>query len=133
MPIKRANSIFHLPFNIMYIIQPTPLFEKKKNKLKRKYPRIEKDYAPLVKKLKQGEFEDAELQGFSGSVYKVRVASDDQRKGKRGGFRVIYYAITKDQIVYLITIYAKAQQEDLSHQQKQDLKILIEKLNKLET
>lgn len=74
----------------MYIIQPTPLFEKKKNKLKKKYPRIEKDYAPLVKKLKQGEFDGAELQGFSGSVYKVRVASIDQNKGKRGGFRVIY-------------------------------------------
>lgn len=112
----------------MYIIQPTPLFEKKKNKLKKKYPHIEKDYGSLVKKLKQGEFEGAELQGFSGSVYKVRIASIDQKKGKRGGFRIIYYVITKEQIIYLLTIYTKAQQEDLSHQQKQDLKVLIEEL-----
>lgn len=115
----------------MYIIQPTPLFEKKKNKLKKKYPRIEKDYAPLVKKLKQGEFEGDEIQGFSGSVYKVRIGSIDQKKGKSGGFRIIYYTITEDKIIYLITIYAKAQQTDLSHEQKQDLKIFIEALNKL--
>lgn len=113
----------------MYIIQPTPLFEKKKNKLKKKYPRIEKDYAPLVEKLRQGNFEGDEIQGFFGSVYKARIGSVDQKKGKSGGFRVIYYTITSNQIVYLITIYAKSQQTDLSPEQKQEIKALIEILN----
>jgi hypothetical protein len=35
-------------------------------------------------------------------------------RGKRGGYRVIYYFITADQAVWLITIYDKVQQETLS-------------------
>jgi mRNA-degrading endonuclease RelE of RelBE toxin-antitoxin system len=35
-------------------------------------------------------------------------------RGKRGGYRVIYYFVTADQAVWLITIYDKVQQENLS-------------------
>jgi len=35
-------------------------------------------------------------------------------KGKRGGYRVIYYVITNENEVWLITIYDKVKQENLS-------------------
>jgi mRNA-degrading endonuclease RelE of RelBE toxin-antitoxin system len=35
-------------------------------------------------------------------------------RGKRGGYRVIYYFVTADQEVWLLTIYDKVQQENLS-------------------
>lgn len=35
-------------------------------------------------------------------------------KGKRGGYRVIYYFITTENEVWLITIYDKVKQENIS-------------------
>jgi mRNA-degrading endonuclease RelE of RelBE toxin-antitoxin system len=34
------------------------------------------------------------------------------KRGKRGGFRIIYYL--SDHVVYLLTIYAKAKREKIS-------------------
>lgn len=104
----------------MYTVQPTPFFENAKNKLKKKYPHIEDDYSSLVQNLKKGEFPGAEIQGVTGQVFKVRVASIDQRKGKSGGFRVIYYVVTEDNIVYLLFIYAKAKRENIKPNEIQD-------------
>lgn len=111
----------------MYIIQPTPLFDNAKNKLKKKYHNIDNDYKALIEHLKQGVFQGDKLQGFPDDTYKVRVASTDQKKGKRGGFRIIYYVVTND-TVYLLTIYAKAKQTDLTEEQKNKLKEYIELL-----
>lgn len=103
----------------MYTVQPIPIFEKLKNKLKKKYPRIEDDYKSLVEDLKQGVFQGDELQGFSAAdVYKVRIASTDQKRGKRGGFRIIYYVVLEGRTVFLMAIYAKSHQENLSPGQK---------------
>jgi mRNA-degrading endonuclease RelE of RelBE toxin-antitoxin system len=117
----------------MYHIKYTTLFKRNLKKLIKKYPRINRDLSNLFDQLENGEFHGDELQGFVGSVYKVRIGSIDQKKGKRGGFRIVYLIVTAIETVHLLTIYAKAQQEDLSHQQKQDLKFLIEELNKLES
>ena len=114
----------------MYQVEYTALFKRNLKKLAKKYPRINRDLSNLLDQLENGEFNGDELQGFVGSVYKIRVGSIDQKKGKRGGFRIIYIIVTDIETVHLLTIYAKAQQEDLSHQQKQDLKLLIEELKK---
>ena len=47
-------------------------------------------------------------------------------RGKRGGIRVIYYLVTRDQI-YMLFAYAKNQQEDLTQQQLQRLRNLVDK------
>ena len=44
--------------------------------------------------------------------YKIRMNSSNTKKGKRGGFRVIYYL--SNHIVYLLTIYVKAKKEKIS-------------------
>jgi mRNA-degrading endonuclease RelE of RelBE toxin-antitoxin system len=36
------------------------------------------------------------------------------RKGKGKGYRVIYYPSQKENIIYLLTIYAKAYKENIS-------------------
>ena len=46
-------------------------------------------------------------------------------RGKRGGIRVIYYLVTCDQI-YLLFAYAKNQQENLTQQQLQRLRNLVD-------
>ena len=46
-------------------------------------------------------------------VYKVRLKNPSAKRGKRGGFRAIYYIKTA-QFIILLTIYSKSQQEDIS-------------------
>lgn len=59
----------------------------------------------------------------TGGVRKTRLKSAS--RGKRGSFRVCYYFFTVNDVIYLIQIYAKNVQEDLTMQQKKDLKQLI--------
>ncbi len=48
-------------------------------------------------------------------------------KGKRGGIRIIYYWHIKDHHIYLMTIYKKNEMADLSAQEKQILKNLLDR------
>ncbi|MCA1795842.1 MAG: type II toxin-antitoxin system RelE/ParE family toxin [Desulfobacteraceae bacterium] len=108
-----------------YQIRFTAVFKRRIKKLAKKYPRIKQDFSELLDQLEQGDFQGDEIQGFQGKIYKVRVASIDQKKGKSGGFRFIYYAVTKNGIVFMMTAYAKSSQEDLTNQQKQEIKDFI--------
>lgn len=112
----------------MYQVKFTPTFDRRIKKLAKKYPNIKSDFTELLELLEQGNFEGDELQGFAGKVYKVRIASADQQKGKSGGFSFIYYVVTKEQCVYLMTAYAKASQTDLTNEQRQQIKDFIQSL-----
>lgn len=62
----------------------------------------------------------------SGGMRKIRFGFG--RSGKSGGGRTIYYAITDDDLVYLITAYAKVDREDLTPDEIKLFKTLIEEL-----
>jgi hypothetical protein len=47
----------------------------------------------------------------SGGVRKLRWAQPG--RGKRGGIRVIYYAKTRDGVIWMLTIYAKNEEENI--------------------
>ena len=47
----------------------------------------------------------------SGGVRKLRWAQPG--RGKRGGIRVIYYAKTREGVIWMLTIYAKNEEEDI--------------------
>ncbi len=64
----------------------------------------------------------------SGGMRKIRFAFG--RSGKSGGGRTIYYAITDDEAVYLITAYAKVDQDDLAPDEIKLFKALIEELTR---
>jgi mRNA-degrading endonuclease RelE of RelBE toxin-antitoxin system len=112
----------------MYNIIPSSSFSKELKNLAKKYPRIKQDYADLLDSLEQGDFQGDRLQDYPGVVYKVRIGSIDQQKGKRGGFRLVYIVITQDKTVYLMAIYAKAYQEDLTETQKQGIKDFLQRI-----
>jgi hypothetical protein len=61
-----------------------------------------------------------------GGLRKVRVADRRRGKGKRGGIRVIYFHLPEAGVIFLLDIYAKGEQEDLSAADKKDLKALAE-------
>ncbi|RIK26832.1 MAG: hypothetical protein DCC52_09840 [Chloroflexi bacterium] len=47
------------------------------------------------------------------ALYKLRVRNSDNRKGKSGGYRLIYYLRTTERLI-LVTIYSKSDQGDIS-------------------
>jgi hypothetical protein len=56
----------------------------------------------------------------TGGVRKIRLKSAS--KGKRGGFRVCYLDDPLHNEIFLLSIYPKSEQENLTSQEKKDLK-----------
>ena len=57
-----------------------------------------------------------------GGLRKIRWSA--QGRGKRGGIRIIYYLLEKDEI-YLLFAYPKNKQEDLTNEQLRVLRTLV--------
>ena len=94
----------------------TPRFEKDLKRLSRKYRKIKSDVSPLIKQLEENKSPGDRVPGTNFIVYKVRVKNSDLNKGKRAGYRVIYY-VQKHDVVMLLTIYAKSDQPDIKPHQ----------------
>lgn len=60
----------------------------------------------------------------SGGLRKLRWGAHG--RGKRGGVRVVYYWHPADQCFYMLLVYAKAQQDDLTPAQLKVLRRLVE-------
>lgn len=59
----------------------------------------------------------------TGGLRKIRIPIEDT--GKRGGGRVIYVDIELKECIYLIDVYAKNEQTDLTEKEKKMLKKLV--------
>ncbi|WP_045214468.1 addiction module antitoxin [Desulfonatronovibrio magnus] len=90
-------------------------FEFKRNlrALAKKYRSIKADLQPLIDSLEDGELPGDQIPGVHLAIFKVRIQNTDIQKGKRSGYRCIYYLKTRDQII-LVTIYSKLDQSDVS-------------------
>jgi len=84
-------------------------------------------YEELVVDVASNPLQGALIEG-TGGLRKIRVAR--QGGGKSGGARAIYYYHNEDKPVYLITIYAKSAQDNLSDKDKNDFRKLVEELKK---
>jgi len=62
------------------------------------------------------------IQG-TGGLRKLRWA--DRGHGKRGGIRIIYYWRTKDNQIFMMTLYAKNEVVDLTAKERLTLKKLV--------
>src|SRR5437764_14679747 len=65
-----------------------------------------------------------------GGLRKLRVADPRRGKGKRGGVRVIYLHVAEADVIYLMDVYGKGEQEDLTAGQKRILKGLAEEIKR---
>ena len=60
------------------------------------------------------------LQITGAVLYKVRIRNTDAKRGKSGGYRVIYYVKTEDDVI-LVTLYSKTEQSDIQVNKVQEI------------
>lgn len=85
----------------------------------------DEEYAAFCVYLAQHPDAGAVIQG-TGGARKVRWRASG--RGKRGGARVVYYVVTADEQILLITIYTKAEQDDLSPDARRAIRALIQEI-----
>ena len=90
----------------------TPEFKRNLRQLAKKYRHIRSDIQPVIDTLVAGELPGDQIPGIGFPIYKVRIRNSDARRGKSGGYRMIYYLPTDVSIV-LITLYSKTEQQDI--------------------
>lgn len=66
----------------------------------------------------------------TGGLRKLRFAPPSWHTGKRGASRVIYCFITSGDVVYLFTLYGKNEASDLSAEEKNVFKRVLDRLRK---
>lgn len=81
------------------------------------------EYAALQQALAQNPKEGDVIPG-SGGLRKLRWGA--QGRGKRGGARVIYYYVFSREQFYMLLIYGKNEQDDLSAEQLRALRKAVE-------
>jgi len=89
------------------------LFDKKLDRLERKYPKSIDTVDSLIDQLERDQRPGQRIPRVGYTVYKVRLPNRSARRGKSGGFRVVYYVQLSD-FVTLLTIYSKTDETDIS-------------------
>ena len=91
----------------------TPEFKRNLHALAKKYRHIRSDVEPVIEQLQAGERPGDQVPRVGVAIFKVRIRNRDAGKGKRGGYRVLYYAATPEAVI-LVTIYSKNEQSDIT-------------------
>jgi mRNA-degrading endonuclease RelE of RelBE toxin-antitoxin system len=86
------------------------IFEREFKRLYKKYPSLKSDLASLIQELKKDPFIGIPI-GMD--CYKIRMAITSKNRGKSGGSRIITHVKVIISTVYLVSIYDKAEQEDI--------------------
>jgi mRNA-degrading endonuclease RelE of RelBE toxin-antitoxin system len=89
----------------------TEPFEKKLKRLAKKYKTLVSDLAPVIDELSENPTLGTPI---GKDCYKLRIAIASKNKGKSGGARIITYVRIVKQTVFLIDIYDKSEQANIT-------------------
>ena len=107
-------------FNVI----PTEIFKKEARRLIKKFPSLKDELRELDQLLSENPKSGLDL---GHNTFKIRLGIKSKGKGKKGGGRVITYVLTKDQEVYLLTIFDKSEMETIDNK---TIKSIIQNLRK---
>lgn len=109
-----------MPTDPLVQVDAAPEFQRKLRHLARKYRQIYADIHPVLEQLQQSNWSGDRISGVGREVYKVRVENSDLRRGKSGGYRLIYEVRSPSQVA-LLTIYAKSEQPDIAATEMEEI------------
>ena len=100
-------------------------FRRSVKRLQKRFRHVKDDVSVAVRTLLQTPGLGVVIPGGSG-VRKLRVRNTDLGKGKRGGYRLLYYVEDEPvPTIYLLLLYAKSDREDVT---RRELKQLLDEL-----
>src|ERR1700677_4671103 len=97
-----------------YKVETLPNFEREAKPLLKKYPSLKEELEKLIKTLENKP--DAGVP-IGKNYYKIPLAIASKSKGKSGGARIITHAVISKDTVYLLSIYDKSEQQNVSTEQ----------------
>lgn len=107
-----------------YNIDVTDKFQKELKRLLKKYKSLKEEYAQLISTLQKNPKLGTSI---GQNCYKIRIAIKSKGTGKSGGARIITNVFIEGTTVYLLTIYDKSEQENITDKDLKQLLSLIEK------
>jgi len=94
-----------------YSVRTIQPFDKQFKRYLKKYPSLKSELTELINQLKEKPHIGTAI---GRDCYKIRVAIASKGKGKAGGARVITCVVVKDAEVYLLYMYDKSEQSNIS-------------------
>ena len=107
-----------------YNVLTIPPFDKQLKRLAKKYASLKEEYNALIDKLEGNPQEGVSL---GNNCFKIRLAIASKGRGKSGGARIITHFYVENDAVFLLTIYDKSEQADISDKELKELLSEIEK------
>ncbi|MDR2233528.1 MAG: type II toxin-antitoxin system RelE/ParE family toxin [Tannerella sp.] len=106
-----------------YNVLSIPPFNKQLKRLTKKYPSLKTEYAALIEKLEENPEQGTPL---GNHCFKIRLAITSKGRGKSGGARVVTHIYIEKETVFLLAIYDKSEQTDISDKELNILLLEIE-------
>ncbi|HEY9001599.1 MAG TPA: type II toxin-antitoxin system RelE/ParE family toxin [Mucilaginibacter sp.] len=94
-----------------YSVFTIAYFDKQLKRLIKKYPSLRSEFSELITSLK---IDPTQGVSIGNGCYKIRISIASKGKGKSGGARVITYVTITENSIFLLSIYDKSEQEDIS-------------------
>ena len=94
-----------------YKTEVTSYFKKQAKRLVKKYPSLKLEIEELVINLSQHPQEGVSI---GNHCFKIRLGIASKGKGKSGGARIITHVQVSQSKIYLLSIYDKSEQSDIT-------------------
>ena len=107
---------------MIFKVEVTSYFKKQTKQLLKKYPSLKTELDELVSSL---EIQPEQGTAIGNHCYKIRLAISSKGKGKSSGARIITHIQIVKNNVFLLSIYDKSAQSDISNKELKKLLQLI--------
>ena len=107
-----------------YNVFTIPPFDKQLKRLAKKFPSLKSEFVALIEYLEENPNTGTSL---GNNCFKIRLAIASKGRGKSGGARVITHFYIENETVFLLAIYDKSEQTDITDKELRELLLEIEK------
>jgi Uncharacterized protein conserved in bacteria len=107
-----------------YNVLTIPPFDRQLKRLVKKFPSLKAEYAVLIEDLEENPKKGTSL---GNNCFKIRLPIASKGRGKLGGARVVTHFYIENETVFLLAIYDKSEQADISDKELKELLGDIEK------
>ncbi len=101
-------------------VETSKQFNREFKRLSKKYRDLLEIVVPFSARLGSGERLGERLAGIGYEAYKVRLENPAAKRGRSGGFRIIYYVESPAQVI-LITMFSKTEHANISNSEIQQI------------